>query len=174
MGRTAVTIQEWGALGELVGGVTVVITLIYLAIQVRQNTGAIRSSNATTVQINLQSLAHEPISDRQFGDILIRALEGNEELLPAEKLAAYAWFFTMLKSAELAFTHYVKGDLDEEYWQGVLNFYRSYWLAPGFKAYWADRSEAFVPAFQLAVEQWMVDSSSPCTRADELYRHVQT
>ncbi len=32
------TIQDWGAIGELVGGVAVIVTLIYLALQVRQNT----------------------------------------------------------------------------------------------------------------------------------------
>lgn len=32
------TIQDWGAIGELVGGVAVIATLIYLALQVRQNT----------------------------------------------------------------------------------------------------------------------------------------
>jgi len=32
------TIQDWGAIGELVGGVAVIVTLIYLALQVRQTT----------------------------------------------------------------------------------------------------------------------------------------
>ena len=30
------SIQDWGAVGELVGGVTVIVTLIYLAVQLRQ------------------------------------------------------------------------------------------------------------------------------------------
>jgi hypothetical protein len=36
------TIQEWGALGELVGGVAVIATLIYLAIQIRLSVGEAR------------------------------------------------------------------------------------------------------------------------------------
>ena len=35
-------IQEWGAIGELVGGVAVIATLIYLAIQIRLNTAQAR------------------------------------------------------------------------------------------------------------------------------------
>ena len=31
------TLQEWGALGELVGGVAVIATLLYLAVQTRQS-----------------------------------------------------------------------------------------------------------------------------------------
>lgn len=38
------TIQEWGSIGEIIGGVAVVISIIYLAIQVRANTRATRAS----------------------------------------------------------------------------------------------------------------------------------
>lgn len=32
------TIQEWGAIGELIGAIAVVASLVYLAVQIRQNT----------------------------------------------------------------------------------------------------------------------------------------
>jgi hypothetical protein len=38
---TTLTIQDLGALGELLGSVAVLATLIYLALQMRQNTMAI-------------------------------------------------------------------------------------------------------------------------------------
>ena len=31
------TIQDWGAIGEIVGGLAVIVTLGYLAFQLRQN-----------------------------------------------------------------------------------------------------------------------------------------
>ncbi len=34
------TLQDWGAIGEVVGALAVVVTLIYLAKQIRQNTHA--------------------------------------------------------------------------------------------------------------------------------------
>ena len=37
-------IMELGAIGELVGGVAVIATLIYLALQVRENTTALSST----------------------------------------------------------------------------------------------------------------------------------
>ena len=37
------TIVELGALGEFIGAVAVLVTLIYLAVQLRQNTEAIRA-----------------------------------------------------------------------------------------------------------------------------------
>jgi hypothetical protein len=38
------TIQDWGAVGEIVGGVAVVATLLYLAVQLRQNTISVKAS----------------------------------------------------------------------------------------------------------------------------------
>ena len=34
-----VTLQDWGAIGELVGGVAVIATLVYLAMQTREGRG---------------------------------------------------------------------------------------------------------------------------------------
>lgn len=38
------TIQDWGAVGEIVGAIAVVASLIYLAIQIRQNTHQVSHS----------------------------------------------------------------------------------------------------------------------------------
>ncbi len=56
------TIQDWGAIGELVGGVAVIVTLIYLAFQIRQNTRQFsRSVEATQLaafERNVESSSH--------------------------------------------------------------------------------------------------------------------
>ena len=36
------SIQDWAAIGEIVGAIAVIVTLIYLATQIRQNTRQIR------------------------------------------------------------------------------------------------------------------------------------
>ena len=55
------TIQDLGALGELIGSVAVLATLIYLALQTRQNTAAIGAqldaSRISTTQTNLLTTA---------------------------------------------------------------------------------------------------------------------
>jgi len=162
-------LDQWAAIAEIIGAIAVVATLAYLAIQIKQSNRAARSSNATTVLINTQSLAQTLMMDRELGDIILRAIAGEEELLPAEKLAAYAWFYQLLKTGELAHQSFLQGELDQDYWDASMNLYRSYYQTPGFQKYWADRKLAFTPGFREAVEEWMADSSTPVTRADELY-----
>lgn len=42
------TLEQYAAIGEFVGGIGVVITLVYLALQIRQNTKTVRSSTLAT------------------------------------------------------------------------------------------------------------------------------
>lgn len=164
---------EWsgvlGNFGQVVGAIAVVVTLVYLSAQVKQNTDAIQSTNATTVQINFQNLARDLSTDRDLSNIVIRALKDNEDLTPAEKLAAYAWFFGLLKAGELAYTLFLRGGLDADYWHGSLAFYRAYWTTPGFRKYWANRRQAFTPDFRAAVDAWIEDPSEAITRSDKLF-----
>jgi hypothetical protein len=75
-----------GAIGELVGGIAVIGTLIYLATQIRQNTkmhaSAIRQSfyDYTTRQMLYGT------DDTQFNATLARAVMTNDELPPGERM----------------------------------------------------------------------------------------
>ena len=49
-GGYQISIMELGALGEFVGAMGVILTLVYLAIQIRQNTRGIRASTVQAIQ----------------------------------------------------------------------------------------------------------------------------
>lgn len=153
------------AASQIVGAIAVVLTLLYVGVEIRQNSKAIRSSNATAVHINIQNLAQATMMDRELGKILLRSVKGEERLSPEEKLAAYGWFFQMLKTGELAYQSRQQGDLDEAYYEGAITFMRSFYQTPGFQKYWQDRKFAFSPNFRNQVEIWMSEKA-PLTVAD--------
>ncbi|MEJ2541944.1 MAG: hypothetical protein P8188_18585 [Gemmatimonadota bacterium] len=163
--------MDWsaiGAVGELIGALAVVVSLVYLSRQVRQNTRALRTANAATVKQNFQSIARAFITDRGASDIVIRALKC-EPLSPAEKLSAYAWFFDLLKSGELAYSQYLSDDLDEPVWDASLQFFLAYWTTPGMREYWRDRRHAFTPEFREAMDGWLDSKRGHLTRSDAMY-----
>jgi hypothetical protein len=168
------SLEDWAAVAEIVGAIAVIATLIYLAIQVRQNTGAIQSSNAMVLHNDISDLARDVARDRELGDIIVRALVSTNELSPAEKIAAYGWFYTFLKTGELAHMRYRSGDLEKKYWDATLVFFRAYWQTPGFRAYWADRKAAFTADFQSAVEGWINETSDAITPPDKAFRSGTT
>jgi len=162
--------MDWifvGALAELLGALAVVVSLVYLSRQVGQNTHAVRTANAVTAQGNFRHLARMFYTDRAMGEIVLRCMSGDEDLLPADRFAAYAYFFDFLKTAELAYYQYLNGDLDESIWESSFEFYHAYFITPGFRAYWAERQSAFVPEFRRAMNEWLA-SPSAIKRPDEL------
>ena len=115
------TIFELGALGEFVGAIAVVGTLIYLAVQIRQNTSQIRD-NVLSLQVNAyQDLINRiadvnklMISDGEWALIAVKAVENPTELDSIE-LSRYMSFLMMLtRHADMAYLQYEKGMLDHE------------------------------------------------------------
>jgi hypothetical protein len=79
-----VSIQDWGAIGEIVGALAVVASLVYLAIQIRQNTRQISLSLEST---KLAAFERTVESGNQAREILITNREVTELFL--EGIADY-------------------------------------------------------------------------------------
>jgi hypothetical protein len=81
------TIQEMGALGEMIGGIAVVISLIYVGLQVRQNSNSVRAAS----QIALRQLSTEITSQLAAPDMARIYIQGLKDLspLPAEDRARF-------------------------------------------------------------------------------------
>ncbi len=82
-------------LGEFIGGVAVLVTLIYLAVQIRQTASAqkiaAQVTAGETLRSNVNSFAafRQMIADESTGDVWAKAL-GDEALTPAEMVRVRA------------------------------------------------------------------------------------
>ena len=86
-------IMELGAIGELVGGVAVLVTLVYLATQVRQsNYIARQQASQTAVDYNFQ-LAGQVAIDRELAEVWTKGGDRFEELddVDQQRLVLYEW-----------------------------------------------------------------------------------
>ena len=155
------------AMAEMLGAIAVVASLVYLGRQVQQNTTAVRTGNANTVQGNFQALAKLFYTDPEMTKVVLQAMDSDSDLTAEQRLGAYAYFFDFLKTAELAHYHFRRGELDEELWTASTAFYKAYFTTPGFQAYWKERKASFVPAFQEVVDQWTTEEP-PIKRPNEM------
>ena len=78
------TLQDLGALGEFVGALGVVISLIYLARQMSQNTISVRAASFNSMTENSIRLLEPSFKDGAFADFLHRAEEDPSSLSPNE------------------------------------------------------------------------------------------
>ena len=80
------TIQDWGSVGELVGAIATVATLVYLAIQIRTNTRIAKTSALQSMLAGSRDhfLKHM-YADGEVCDIMTRGFNSTDELDQNEK-----------------------------------------------------------------------------------------
>jgi hypothetical protein len=67
--------EALGAIGEIVGAVAVVVTIAYLAVQIRQNTRAVKSSVFSELQSEVRQQAFSLANDEDLARIWRQANE---------------------------------------------------------------------------------------------------
>ena len=136
-------IEVLGDVGDFLGGIGVVITLLYLASQIRQNTRSIRTSAFQAAQRDIA----DKLDDLSKDPELIRLyFDGNYEFesFSKEDRRRYATFMTgWLRRYETLLYQTRLGNIDREQWEGVLTELRTAFKYPGARAWWAQAHGSF-------------------------------
>jgi hypothetical protein len=111
------TIQDWGAIGEVVGGVGVVITLIYLATQIRQNTKHIASASLQAMSERVENRMMAVIINPQFADVYRKARHG-EELTELETVQIRHWLSVWVSDLQDGYRQMMLGVIEENVLKG--------------------------------------------------------
>lgn len=141
------TLMELGAIGEFLGAIGVIITLIYLSVQIRQNTRAMDESRrlalAQTYQMRADALQEMVVTaaNSTIGGIIVKLTEngypGNVaalDILSAEERGRFRlWQIAQQTHWDNMLYQYQQGFLDEEYFQDAFRE-RVARLAPTWQA----------------------------------------
>lgn len=141
-----------GAIGEILGAGGVIITLGYLARQVRQNTSATRLSTAQSIASAARDWNRPLLLDPDLAWTFQVGTEDPTRLDEKEQARFIELCFSLLRMFEDAHYQYHSGALDPDVWKGYEALYAAYAKAPGFQAYWKERKPTFRPEFQELID----------------------
>jgi hypothetical protein len=125
-------LQEYALVAEMIGGVAIVISLVFVGVQVSQtaeetatNTTAIRASayqELTTQILNIKNLRAEnlDIAELVFKDFC------NENLSPIERERLSAIFINIIRHGDMAYYLFQQNLIDEERLDNALAILRYY------------------------------------------------
>jgi len=132
-------LPELANLAEIIGAFAVVVSLIYVGIQVNDSTAAVRAASANDANVALQSWYLEVGSDQQTSELFYKALTSEEALSNAEEFQ----FLMMLHGAFLAFQNsYLlaeEGTIDSELREAITAAILGVKSLPGMARYWRQR-----------------------------------
>ena len=145
------TAQLLGNFGEFVGAIAVVLTLGYLAIQVRnskaavsENTKSIRSAAAAATQDSLAAINELIASDSSLASLLDRVSEQGslEGLSSDERLRFTAVMRANTQRFESMYFRYEAGLLQPRVWTVRRNWLSGWIKTPAMAAWWVEERES--------------------------------
>jgi hypothetical protein len=108
------TIQDLGAIGELIAAVATVGTLIYLSIQIRQNTKAIAGASIDAIT---NHTFQELRWSAEIDDLMFQAQENPESLSELERRQVVLWGLASLRNRQNEYFQWKQGSLSDEVWK---------------------------------------------------------
>ncbi len=157
-----------GAIGEFVGGFAVVLSLVYVAFQVRQNSRQI-DQNSRQLEASMYYASGEGfnkwwsllVQDEAVAALWQRGLAG-ESLAPTDKLRFRSMAMMLFTTLENSFHQVQLGSHDRK----TLEISKSSWVrsltSPGGSTWWRKEARrSFTPEFVEAVEALMPSTQSP-------------
>lgn len=146
-------LSEWANLAEIIGAFAVVVSLIYVGIQVNDSTAAVRAASANDANVSLQSWYLEIGSDQQTSELFYNAITSEEPLSNQEEFQ----FLMMLHGAFLAFQNsYLlaeEGTIDHELREAITAAILGVKSLPGMSRYWRQRKSYLHSGFAEYVDK---------------------
>jgi len=112
-----VTLNELGSLGEFISGLAVVVTLIYLALQIRHNTRAVRSSMHQDMVGSTARIAESVSDNADLGRIVLKADEDYDNLTKGEFIRFEAYAERVFGNFESVFYSYRNSMIEQDLWE---------------------------------------------------------
>jgi hypothetical protein len=143
------------AWGEFLGGIAgviaafgIIITLLFLSRQIRQNTDQISSQVAHGLMSELRHQGDAVKQSLTTAELYIRGLKGLSELSSeGERFQFNAINVGFFRVFEEAFLHYQAGRLEEEYWKSLSGQFERVLQIPGIREDWTTMIDNFDPSF---------------------------
>lgn len=146
------SIMELGALGEFVGAFAVVITLIYLAVQLRQNTTSIQTSSYQEWAA-LHADTMVGLQDKELAEIVFRGCEDSKQLDEESYPLFMIWVRRYMHMQQAQFYLYQKGAIEHALWEKSLEDLVGVFRYPGVQQLWhAGLRTAFTDEFVEVLE----------------------
>ncbi len=147
------TLQALGNLGEFLGAIGVIVSLIYLALQTRQNTDSVRTASFNSMVQNSIRLLEHAFRDSEFASFLARAERDPSSLSPAEKLRWDSYMTAVFRHfGNLVYQHRV-GALDPQMWESYERTLEVHLREPSWVAWFREHAYVFSDSLREEVDR---------------------
>ena len=133
---------------SILANIGVIIGIIFLVVELQQNTQAFRLASAQSYLTGSYNIDILIANDREFADLLIRG-DSEDGLTSAEKLSLERWYYAVFRQWETVYYQHSSDALDTNFWVAYRNeIQKVLSRSPGMRKYWPTGVKSFIPSFQ--------------------------
>lgn len=156
------------AISDLIAAVAVVISLIYLAVQVRSGSKSFKTGLRDSTYISLMEFNHVLLADKDLCWIFQQGARDLESLEERDRPRANHIFYSFFKLFENIYLHTLEGSVEQEIWIRNRQILYSYASQPGARHYLDSRMPIFDPRFQEVLMQIETPEIEPGYKVSKL------
>ena len=149
----SLSLEQASYLAEIIGVIAVVISLIYVALQLKQNTQAIKQGSVKNIINTLRDATANLGQSEEKTEILLQLSQNTPELTMTQKVRSYVMLQNLMSAFELAYFEQSQGALEEEHWSGYQQFLVDICKAPGIREYWKARCTWYRKDFRAYMDE---------------------
>jgi hypothetical protein len=136
-----------GAVANVLAAIGVVATLIYLSIQIRQNTKTVRSSSIQNLVQSFSTTAQAAVENEYVIPLLLKANAGGDSLTEEERARLHFWFIMTFRRFEGVYFQRDLGIVDAEVIDGFERSHLAILASKSAQEWWANSKEIFNSGF---------------------------
>ena len=146
------TIEQLANLGEVVAAIATLVTLVYLAVQIRQNTRAVRAASHHSVTDSFNHINAIVGTDPSAARIYRLGLEGLGNLNEDEQFSFAFLMLGYLRVFETLFYQRDIGTAEEQLYLSEHNSLRWAFSYQGARDWWSSNEISFSPDFRAHID----------------------
>ena len=148
-----------GAIGEVLGALGVIVTLGYLAIQIRQNSVVVRASTRQAISTAQAEVGYRCAENTELRSAAMQ-FTNLESTVPETELAAHFFLRALLRTFENQYHQYIDGTFDESIWTGYRNSMAQNFSSPAIREFWKTHRPLYSVEFAAFVESDLFSASA--------------
>ena len=150
-------LKKWALLAEILGGIAVVVSLMFVGYQVQQsneqaalNTTALQVTAYQQLVDGISGFNVQTIQNSELRSVRMKVDAGAEieELNPEEQEILNAFLYLAYRNGDLAYLQYKKGIIDEDRLRSGMGLLVNYLEIPTVRRHWDQAKDGFVAEYR--------------------------
>ncbi len=146
------TLEEFNFIAEIIASIAVIASLIYVALQIKQNTAATHATAAQSFAEADNGFVGLINTSNNLADILHRGAMGLSELKGGELIQFMAFNDAAFMAMHSAYCQWDKGTLDDRLWSSFKHAILGMLAQPGQQEWWQLRRHWYDESFRKYIE----------------------